>query len=101
MGQPAGRDLRPAVHMGSAARPPGCRAMCRVLAYVGAPLSLDELLFRADRALVRQAVDPQLMSLLNLGGFGLVAWDGTSPDPERPFTYKTPNLPVYDRNLKA
>ena len=75
--------------------------MCRILAYVGDPLALDEPLFGADRALVRQAVDPQLMSLLNLGGFGLVAWDGTSEEPERPFSYRTEHLPVYDRNLKA
>jgi glutamine amidotransferase len=76
-------------------------AVCRILAYVGDPLALDEPLFGADRALVRQAVDPQLMSLLNLGGFGLVAWDGTSAEPDRPFSYRTPHIPVYDRNLKA
>ncbi len=75
--------------------------MCRILAYVGEPLGLDELLFRAERALVRQAVDPQLMSLLNLGGFGVVAWDRASADPQRPFSYRTPHVPVYDRNLKA
>jgi glutamine amidotransferase len=75
--------------------------MCRILAYLGDPVRLDELLFRADRGLVRQAVDPQLMSLLNLGGFGLVAWDEASPEPERPFAYRIAHLPVYDRNLKA
>jgi glutamine amidotransferase len=75
--------------------------VCRILAYVGDPLALDEPLFGADRALVRQAVDPRLMSRLNLGGFGLVAWDGTSAEPERPFSYRTEHLPVYDRNLKA
>jgi glutamine amidotransferase len=41
------------------------------------------------------------MSLLNIGGFGLVAWDDTSPLPERPYVYRTPNVPVFDRNLKA
>lgn len=75
--------------------------MCRVLAYLGQRVALDDLLFAADRSLVRQAVDPQLMSLLNLAGFGFVAWDAESPDPERPFAYRTPHLPVYDRNLKA
>ena len=30
------------------------------------------------------------MQLLNLGGFGLAAWDPRSPSPSRPFTYWTP-----------
>jgi glutamine amidotransferase len=75
--------------------------MCRVLAYLGEPVLLDDLLFRADRALVRQAVDPQLMSLMNLGGFGFMGWDAESREPERPFAYRIPHIPVYDRNLKA
>ena len=75
--------------------------MCRVMAYVGRPVRLDDLLFGPDRALVRQSVDPALMSLLNLGGFGLIAWDQGSREPERPFLYRTDGLPVYDRNLKA
>lgn len=75
--------------------------MCRVMAYVGRPVRLDDLLFGPDRALVRQSVDPALMSLLNLGGFGVIAWDRESRDPAMPFTYRTADLPVYDRNLKA
>ena len=63
--------------------------MCRVLAYLGSPLLIDELLFAADVSLVRQATEPRMMQLLNLGGFGLAAWDQDSPDPARPFTYRT------------
>ncbi|MTD46676.1 class II glutamine amidotransferase [Conexibacter sp. W3-3-2] len=75
--------------------------MCRVTAYLGDEAVVDDLLFGADRALVRQTVDSELMSLLNLGGFGLAAWDAGSHDPARPFTYRVPTLPNFDRNLRA
>lgn len=75
--------------------------MCRVLAYLGQPMLLEEMLYGSDGGLVRQAVDPQLMSLLNLGGFGLAAWSPTSAQPERPFTYRAATVPNLDRNLLA
>jgi glutamine amidotransferase len=75
--------------------------MCRILAYLGEPLSLDGPLFAADNSLVTQSLSPRLMSLLNIGGFGLVAWEAASREPERPYSYRTPNVPVFDRNLKA
>jgi glutamine amidotransferase len=75
--------------------------MCRILAYLGEPLSLDGPLFAAENSLVGQSVSPRLMSLLNIGGFGLVAWEAASREPERPYTYRTPDVPVFDRNLKA
>ena len=75
--------------------------MCRVLAYIGAPALIDGLLYQAEVSLVRQATDSRLMELLNLGGFGLAAWDAESPDPTRPFTYRTADVPMFDRNLKA
>jgi len=75
--------------------------MCRVLAYLGDPVQLDGVLFEASNSLVRQSVQARLMSLLNIGGFGLVAWDDASPRPEHPYVYRTPNVPVFDRNLKA
>jgi glutamine amidotransferase len=75
--------------------------MCRVIAYLGEPLLLDGPLFAARNSLVHQVVEPKWMSLLNIGGFGLAAWDSLSPDPERPYVYRTARVPVYDRNLKA
>ena len=74
--------------------------MCRVLAYLGRPILLDDLLYGAEAGLVRQAVDPQLMSLLNLGGFGLAAWAPSLPRPARPVTYRLATLPNFDRNLR-
>lgn len=75
--------------------------MCRVLAYLGDPIALHGPLFETENSLVTQSVAARLMSLLNIGGFGLTAWDAHSPDPERPFTYRTPGVPVFDRNLSA
>ena len=62
---------------------------------------LDGPLFAARNSLVHQVVEPKWMSLLNIGGFGLTAWDARSPEPERPYVYRTSGVPVYDRNLKA
>jgi glutamine amidotransferase len=76
-------------------------AVSRVLAYLGAPALLDDLLYQADVSLVRQATNSRLMQLLNLGGFGLAAWDAGSLEPSRPFTYRTAGVPMFDRNLKA
>ncbi|HYB23083.1 MAG TPA: class II glutamine amidotransferase [Solirubrobacteraceae bacterium] len=72
-----------------------------MLAYLGSPVLIDDLLFAADVSLVRQATEPRMMALLNLGGFGLAAWDQDSPDPARPFTYRTAGVPTFDRNLKS
>lgn len=75
--------------------------MCRVLAYVGDPVELDGPLFVAENSLIRQSVQARLMSLLNIGGFGLIAWEESSRHPERPFVYRTTSVPVFDRNLKS
>ena len=75
--------------------------MCRALAYLGQPVLLDNLLFRPDSALVKQSYMPQMLNLLNLAGFGLKAWDRDSHEADRPFSYASTSLPIYDRNLKA
>jgi glutamine amidotransferase len=75
--------------------------MCRALAYLGQPVLLDNLLFQPDSALVKQSYMPQMLNLLNLAGFGLKAWDRASPDADRPYSYASTSLPIYDRNLKA
>ena len=75
--------------------------MCRVLAYMGRPVVLDDLLFQPDCSLVRQTIHPRMLHLLNLAGFGLVAWDARSHHPEQPYIYRSTDLPIFDRNLKA
>jgi glutamine amidotransferase len=76
--------------------------MCRVLAYLGEPLPVRNLLFDPDQGLVAQSYSPKLMNkFLNLGGFGMHAWDPGSLRPEEPFTYRATTLPSYDRNLRS
>lgn len=75
--------------------------MCRVLSYLGEPILADELLYKPDNSFIQQSYQPKYMShLLNLAGFGIAAWDHTSPNPQFPHFYKTPQLPFYDGNLK-
>ena len=76
--------------------------MCRVLAYLGEPISLEHVLFETDSSLVRQSYSPRMMAaFLNLAGFGMVAWDPRSVRAEDPFTYRVTTLPAFDRNLHA
>jgi glutamine amidotransferase len=78
------------------------RRMCRVLAYLGEPISLEHLLFDADSSLVRQSHSPRMMNkFLNLAGFGMVAWDARSVHTEDPFSYRVTTLPAFDRNLRS
>jgi glutamine amidotransferase len=76
--------------------------MCRVLSYLGHPISIDELLYKPDNSLIIQTYNPRLMSqmMLNLAGFGLTAWDRTSHEAHKPFIYRTHGLPFYEENLK-
>jgi len=72
--------------------------MCRVLAYLGEPSPLEDLLYAPDNSLVRQSYAPQRLRMLNLAGFGIAAWDGEREDP---YTYHTPGLPAFDHNLRS
>jgi glutamine amidotransferase len=76
--------------------------MCRVLAYLGEPISLAHVLYETDSSLVRQSYSPRMMNkFLNLAGFGMVAWDPRSVRSEDPFTYRVTALPAFDRNLRS
>ena len=74
--------------------------MCRALLYLGEPVLLDNFLYQPDSALVRQSTMPRMLSMLNLAGFGMRAWDPASHDPDRAYSYYSQQLPVFDRNLK-
>lgn len=74
--------------------------MCRILSYLGTPISVEELLYKPDNSFIKQSYHPKYMShMLNLAGFGLAAWDSGSNNPAFPFLYKTEQLPFYDENL--
>jgi len=76
--------------------------MCRVLAYLGEPVSLRRVLFDTDSSLVHQSYSPRMMNtFLNLAGFGMAAWEPQSVHPEEPFVYRTTTLPGFDRNLRG
>src|SRR5262245_23402187 len=75
-------------------------AMCRALLYLVESLLLDTFLYQPDSALVRQSYMPKMLNMLTLAGFGLRAWDPSSHEPDRAFSYYSQQLPVFDRNLK-
>jgi glutamine amidotransferase len=75
--------------------------MCRVLAYLGEPLLLEDLLYRPDLSFVNQTHHAALLQRLNLAGCGVLAWDARSGAPDVPYEYRTTNLAIYDRNLRA
>lgn len=75
--------------------------MCRALLYAGQPLLLDHLLYEPDSSLVKQSFNPQMLHMLNLAGFGMLAWDRGSHTPDAPFRYHSTQLPIFDRNLKS
>jgi glutamine amidotransferase len=75
--------------------------VCRILAYLGEPLPVQNLLFDTDNSLVRQSYRPRMMNtFLNLAGFGMKAWDPASLRPDDPFSYRATTLPSFDRNLR-
>lgn len=75
--------------------------MCRILSYLGKPILVEELLYKPDNSFIKQSYHPIYMSqLLNLAGFGLVAWDHSFYNPNLPFLYKSSKLPFYDENLR-
>lgn len=75
--------------------------MCRILSYLGAPVLLDDLLHAPDSSLLNQTIGAQMLQMLNLAGFGMAAWDPASHEPETPFRYRTTQVALFDRNLKA
>ena len=76
--------------------------MCRVLGYLGNPVSLEGILYEADSALVRQSYSPRMMdAFLNLAGFGMAAWDDRAVRIDEPFTYRVATMPNFDRNLHS
>ncbi|MDT0509137.1 class II glutamine amidotransferase [Novosphingobium sp. MMS21-SN21R] len=75
--------------------------MCRILSYLGSPVLLENLLYAPDSSLLNQTIGAQMLHMLNLAGFGMAAWDEASHDPQAPFRYRTTQVALFDRNLKA
>jgi glutamine amidotransferase len=75
--------------------------MCRVLAYLGEPILLEDMLYKPDISLVSQTYQAALLHRLNLAGSGLLAWDERSEQPGVPFVHRSTQLAIFDRNLRA
>ncbi|MBE9061344.1 ergothioneine biosynthesis protein EgtC [cf. Phormidesmis sp. LEGE 11477] len=83
--------------------------MCRILGYLGPPISLDRLVLDPDHSMLVQSYQPRELksAVLNGDGFGL-GWHGPSESPSddtrspdiAPFVYRN-ILPMWnDRNLE-
>lgn len=75
--------------------------MCRIVSYLGSPVLLGNLLYAPDSSLLTQTIGAQMLHMLNLAGFGMAAWDTASHEPHQPFRYRTTQVALFDRNLKA
>ncbi|MGD1857589.1 MAG: ergothioneine biosynthesis protein EgtC [Leptolyngbyaceae cyanobacterium] len=74
--------------------------MCRLLAYLGAPILLEDLIFKPEHSLVVQSYQPKELevALLNADGFGL-GWHHPDDTTADPFIYRNV-LPIWnDANL--
>ncbi|MBW4592180.1 MAG: ergothioneine biosynthesis protein EgtC [Brasilonema angustatum HA4187-MV1] len=67
--------------------------MCRLLGYLGSPVSLETLLYKPEYSLIVQSDQPRemLSEEVNVDGFG-VGWYDSQKETE-PFTYKS-TLPI-------
>ncbi|UCG75125.1 MAG: class II glutamine amidotransferase [Gemmatimonadota bacterium] len=71
--------------------------MCRWLGYSGAPLYLDELLFKPKRSLIQQSLQARGGSTTNGDGFG-IGWYG---EKEEPGLFKALRPAWNDANLRS
>jgi ergothioneine biosynthesis protein EgtC len=75
--------------------------MCRLLAYIGTPVSLEPLLYKPEHSIIVQSYEPKemLSGVVNADGYG-VAWYDLKKHSE-PFIYKN-TLPIWnDVNLPS
>ena len=82
--------------------------MCRLLAYLGSPVSLEDLLYKPEHSLIVQSYQPREMTsgVINADGFG-VGWYHSQKDTY-PFIYKNilpicndVNLPSLSRYVES
>lgn len=59
--------------------------MCRVLAYIGPEIPLEDLLLKPENSLINQTLDPGRHPQLQLAGWGFGLWSEHLLKPEEPF----------------
>lgn len=75
--------------------------MCRVLAYIGPEIPLENLLLKPENSLINQALDPEKHPQLQLAGWGFGAWSEHLLKPEEPLLYHRPMAAFYDDNVET
>ncbi|MDP3966901.1 MAG: class II glutamine amidotransferase [Nocardioides sp.] len=75
--------------------------MCRILAYIGPEVPLENLLLKPENSLVNQTLDPEGHPLLQLAGWGFGAWSDHLLKPEAPLIYRRPMPAFYDDNAEG
>lgn len=73
--------------------------MCRVLAYIGPEIPLEDLLLKPPNSLINQTLDPERHPQLQLAGWGFGAWSEHLLKPDKPFLYHRPKAAFYDDNV--
>ena len=73
--------------------------MCRVLAYLGPEVPLEDLLIKPENSLINQSLDPERHPQLQLAGWGFGAWSEHLLKPEKPLLYHRPMAAFYDDNV--
>lgn len=73
--------------------------MCRVLAYIGPEIPLENLLLKPENSLINQTLDPERHPQLQLAGWGFGAWSEHLLKPDEPLLYHRPMAAFYDDNV--
>ena len=75
--------------------------MCRVLAYIGPDIPVEDLLLKPENSLINQTLDPERHPELQLAGWGFGAWSEHLLKPEKPLIYRRPMAAFYDDNVEG
>ena len=74
--------------------------MCRVLAYIGPEIPVENLLLEPGNSLINQTLDPERHPQLQLAGWGFGVWGEHLLKPEEPLLYRRPTAAFYDDNAE-
>ena len=72
--------------------------MCRILAYLGPELPLENLLLKPANSLINQSRAPEHHPLMQLAGWGFATWSESFLRPEVPLRYRRAVPAFFDDN---
>ena len=72
--------------------------MCRILAYLGPELPLENLLLKPANSLINQSRAPEHHPLMQLAGWGFATWSESFLRPETPLRYRRAVPAFFDDN---